>query len=342
MSFSTPFASYALLFLLLISCSSPSSNETIVNSDFAVKISPFAKVRDMEVSDDKIFLFTSKQELLVYSMVGKPILDTVLLQPKLYPNGQVEAYLNNSLHSIFYFDHTIYSLGSNPSDLYSFKLQSQEISRQHIKLGEGGLHDILSTSKDRIIVSFWNPRKNIVHFFAVDFPSLKPKKLIQITPTAWQNTFATFEFQDSLFLLETLKEGLRSISDEKVSLIEEIFFLDSILYKEEIKGFKEINEYTRLEPWQRNQYNPDIIISVLQIGQDLAYFLVKKLNRSDPEAPEFELILYKLSGKELESRYLKGFQFAKLDPETQTFLGFTNESNAIVISNLDSLVRSDR
>ncbi len=331
---------FALLILLLVSCSAPPSIEPIVNTDFAVELSPFAKVRDMEISDDKIFLFTTKQELLIYSMVGKSILDTVLLQPKLYPDGQVEAYLNNSLHSIFHYKNSIYSLGSNPSDLYKFDLQSRQISRQRIILGDGGLHDILSTSNDHMIISFWDPRKDTIHFFSVDFPSLKPTHLTQVKPTAWQNTFATFEFQDSLFLLEALKEGIRNIKDEKVSLVKENFFLDSILFKGEINGFKELSEYTSLEPWQRNQFHPDKIISALQINKDLFYFLVKKLNRTKPEAPVFDLILFKLSGDDLESNLLEGFQFAKLDTETQTFLGFTFESKAVVISNLDSLLNN--
>ncbi|MCE7057469.1 hypothetical protein LZF95_22500 [Algoriphagus sp. AGSA1] len=295
----------------------------------------------MEISDDKIFLFTSKQELLIYSMVGETILDTVLLQPKLYPDGQVEAYLNNSLHSIFHFKNTIYSLGSNPSDIYKFDLQNREISRQRIKLGERGLHDILSTSNDHMIVSFLDPPRNTVHLFSVDFPNLKPRKLAQVTPTAGKNTFATFEFRDSLYLLETLKEGLWSIKDEKVSLVQENFFLDSILHKGELKGVRELSEYTGLAPWLRNQHHPDILISVLQIKEDLAYFLVKKLNRTEPKAPEFDLILYRLSGKDLESKHLEGFQFAKLDTETKTFLGFTYENWAIAISNLDSLVGSN-
>lgn len=332
---------YILHCLLSVSCSTSSLNETTIDSGFAVKLSPFATVRDMEISDDDIFLFTSKQELLVYSMEGKPILDTVLLAPKLYPNGQVEAYLNNSLHSIFYFKNAVYSLGSNPSDLYKFDLRSLEISRQRIKIGESGLHDILSTSIDHIIVSFWDPLKNGVHLYSVDFPNLKTRYLAQVFPNAGNNSLATFEYQDSLFLLETLKEGLWNTRDDKVSLVRENFFLDSILFKGKMKGVKDLSEYTSLEPWQRNQYHPDNILSALKISEEESFFLVKKLNRTESEAPEFDLILYKLSGKDLESKRLKGFQFAKLDTETRTFLGFKDESHAIAISNLDSLITSD-
>jgi hypothetical protein len=56
--------------------------------------------------------------------------------------------------------------------------------------------------------------------------------------------------------------------------------------------------------------------------------------------PDFEIVLYKNSGDKVFSKSLEGFQFAKLDTETQTFLGFTFENKALVISNLDSLLNN--
>jgi hypothetical protein len=137
-----------------------------------------------------------------------------------------------------------------------------------------------------------------------------------------------------------LEKGLFKYGQSDFSKVSEDFFLDSILYKGELKNIFDLGEYSSLVPWQRNQYRSDQILSAIQISESETFFLLKLLNRTDPNLPDFEIVLYKNSGDKVFSKSLEGFQFAKLDTETQTFLGFTFENKALVISNLDSLLNN--
>jgi hypothetical protein len=207
-----------------------------------------------------------------------------------------------------------------------------------LPMSERGLHQVMSSNKDELIVSFRNPQKGIFQFFKVNFPSLETIFLGEITNFKSKNNFKSYSFQDDLFLISPLEEGLFKLDTSGFTKVTELYFLDSILYKGELKKIFDLGEYASLAPWQRNQYQSDEILSATQISDQETFFLLKLLNRTDPNSPEFEIVLYKKTGDKVSWRNLEGYQFSKLDTETQTFLGFTFESKAVVISNLDSLL----
>lgn len=336
-----PYLNYAAFCLLLLSCSEPETEIKKLNLEFEVTLSPFSSVTDMEIGDSDIFFITDKHEILVYDIEGNFKYDTLFASPRLYPNSAVEVYLNNSFNSIFYFEDALYSLGLNPSDLYRFDLETKKFSKKQIELSESGMHTIMSTNYDQLIVSFRNPQKGIFQLFKIDFPNMTPSLLTEVTPTTVsKNTFTSYSFQNELYLMDGMGEGVLRFENDGFSKLQGSFFLDSILFKGELKGIKNLGEYASLEPWERNQYQPDEILSGLKINEKESFFLVKILNRTDPEAPEYEMILFKQSGNELSRKNLKGFQFARLDQETNSFLGFTEVNRAIVLSDLDSLINS--
>jgi hypothetical protein len=248
--------------------------------------------------------------------------------------------LNNSFRSVFYFDDKLFFQGLNPPDIYEFDLENQTFNKNLVTLSDRGIHQVMSTNFDELFVGFRNPQKGIFQVFKIHFPSFEVILLDEFTQTKSKNKFVTYSFQDDIFLLNTLEKGLFKYGQSDFSKVSEDFFLDSILYKGELKNIFDLGEYSSLVPWQRNQYRSDQILSAIQISESETFFLLKLLNRTDPNLPDFEIVLYKNSGDKVFSKSLEGFQFAKLDTETQTFLGFTFENKALVISNLDSLLNN--
>lgn len=330
---------YIGLIISLLSCSQPQSKDNI-DLSFDVDLSNFAKVTDMEVGKNEISLLTDKHEVLLYDKQGVHLYDTLFASPKLYPNGAVEVYLNNSFHSFFYYDNKLFFPGQNPPDIYEFDLENQTFNKNLVTLSERGIHEIISTNFNELFVGFRNSQKGIFQIFKVEFPSIDVELLDEFTQVKSKNEFVTYTFQDDIFLISTLEEGLFKLTEKAFSKVSKQFFLDSILYKKDLKKIFDLGEYSSLAPWQRNQYQSDKILSVIQISESDTFFLLRLLNRTDPNSDESEIVLYKKSGDKVSSKCLEGFQFAKLDAETQTFLGFTFENKAVVISNLDSLVSS--
>ncbi|MFN3998725.1 hypothetical protein [Algoriphagus sp.] len=336
------YLNYSAFCLLLLSCSKSEIEIKKLNLGFEVSLSPYATVTDMEIGNDNIFLLTNKHEILIYDHEGGLLFDTLFASPRLYPNGAVEVYLNNSFNSIFYFENALYSLGVNPSDMYRFDLKTKKFSKKQIELSESGMHTIMSTNYNELIVSFRNPQKGIFQIFKIDFPEMKSSLLSEVTQTTGsKTTFSSFTYQDELYLIDGRGEGLLQFEHDRFSKVRGNFFLDSILFKGELKGIQNLTEYASLEPWEQNQYQPDRILSGLKVNEKEFFFLVKILNRTDPDTRESEMILFKQTGDELSRKTLVEFQFAKLDQETKSFLGFNEANRAIVISNLDSLVNSD-
>jgi hypothetical protein len=329
---------YCGLGIFLFSCSDPKIKK--INLSFAVDLSSYARVTDMEIGGNYIFLLTDKHEILTYDQQGMYVYDTLFASPRLYPNGAVEVYLNNSFSSVFYFDEKLFFQGLNPPDIYEFDLENQTFNKNLVTLSDRGIHQVMSTNFDELFVGFRNPQKGIFQVFKIHFPSFEVILLDEFTQTKSKNKFVTYSFQDDIFLLNTLEKGLFKYGQSDFSKVSEDFFLDSILYKGELKNIFDLGEYSSLVPWQRNQYRSDQILSAIQISESETFFLLKLLNRTDPNLPDFEIVLYKNSGDKVFSKSLEGFQFAKLDTETQTFLGFTFENKALVISNLDSLLNN--
>ena len=327
---------YLSLSIFLFSCSDPKINN--INLRFDVSLSNFATVTDMEIGENKIFIFTDKHEILTYDQQGTHLYDTLFASPRLYPNGAVEVYLNNSFSSVFYFDEKLFFQGLNPPDIYEFDLENKTFNRNLVTLSDRGIHQVMSTSFDELFVGFKNPQKGIFQIFKIHFPSFKVKLLNEFAEVKTKNEFVTYTFQDNVFLVNTLEKGLFKYGQSDFSKVSEDFFLDSILFKGELKNIFDLGEYSSLVPWQRNQYRSDQILSAIQISESETLFLLKLLNRTDPNLPDFEIVLYKNSINKVFSKSLESFQFAKLDTETQTFLGFTFENKAVVISNLDSLL----
>jgi hypothetical protein len=303
---------------------------------FDVDLSSFATVTDMEIGENKVFILTDKHELLAYNQNGDPVFDTVFASPRLYPNGAVEAYLNNSFRSIFYVDGKLYFLGTNPSDIFSFEIEKREFSKKRVNLSEMGLHRVIGSNQDDLIVGFRSPQKGISQVFKITFPAFKAELLDEFSNAKSPNHLTSYSVQDDLFIYRSREFGL--LKYEKKSFIQESgdFFLDSILYKGELKRITDLSQYSSLEAWERNQHQSDELLSAVQISDSDSYFLVKLLNRTDPEGPDFSICLIKKSGDNIIQKKLEDFQFAKLDPETYAFLGFTGNDEVVVISDLDS------
>ncbi|MBW3470073.1 hypothetical protein [Arthrospiribacter ruber] len=331
---------FIILALTFGGCKNNSDVPREIYSNFKLDLTSNAFVSDIEISENKVFFFTNKHELLTYNYSGNFLLDTVISPPKLFPNGSVEAYNNNYLGSIFYFNNAIYSLGNNPSDLYRFDLESRGISQKRIEIAGGGLYDILSTDSKRMLVSFWIPSQTKVQFFNLNFPNLRPTKVAELSPTSNKNTFASFYYKEKIYLLEALGKGIWEINRQGKVRFHESYFLDSVLFKGKLKGVKDLNEFSGLKPWERNQYFPDEILSVIKLREDCAYFLVKKLNRTMPDSSDYNIVLYRLSADNFSQKNLDRFLYAKLDTKTQSFFGVTNENRFFATSNLDSLINS--
>ncbi|WP_144606931.1 hypothetical protein [Algoriphagus algorifonticola] len=331
---------HCLVFLLTVL---PSCFETKklkpANSEFQIELSPFSTIIDMEVGEKNIFILTNKHEVLGFDTNGTNILDTVFSPPRLYPNGAVEVYINNTFQSIFYHENLLYFLGSNPSDIIKFNLGTKKFSKQNLNMSEKGLHHVIGSNLNDLIVEFRNPQKGIFQIFKVIFPSLETVKLDEFTKVSSQNKFVSFSHNDTIFIFSALENGLFKYYKKDFIKVPEIFFLDSILYKGNIKGIMDLSEYASLEPWQRNQYQSDKILSAIQISDQESFYLLKLLNRTDPDSPESSIVLFKKSGETIIRKILEGYQFAKLDPETEAFLGFTLNNEVVVISDLASLIQ---
>lgn len=310
-----------------------------MNVQFEVQLPSFAIVTDMEISENHIFLLTNKHEVLAYDQKGEFVFDTLFATPRLYPNGSVEVYLENTFQSLFYFENALFFLGTNPPDMYRLDLTQKEFSKKRLTMSERGLHQVMNSNVDELLVSFNNPQKGIFEFFKIDFPGITPILLGEISNS--KSPFTSYFVQDKLYLINAIEKGIYVFENNQFIKNHDEFFLDSILFKGELKGVTDLGHYASLEPWERNQYRSDKILSVLQTSKTEIFFLLKLLNRTNPKNPEFQIVLIKQTGDKLQRKILENYQFAKLDKETQSFLGYTFENEAVVIGHLDSLVTGD-
>lgn len=330
-------------FLLIIlsgySCAPYQSETKKITLQFDLSLSPFSTVTDIEIGHSSICFLTNKHEILIYDFEGNFTYDTIFSSPRLYPNGAVEVYLNNTFNSIFHFEDALYAIGFNPSDVIRLDLTTKELSKHRVTIApENGTYEVLHSNFDTLVLYFQSIPRGNHQIYAFDLSTMTSRFLASIAPTQEAGAITTFSYGQDLFSVDALGKGISKLQNRTLTLDQEFFFLDSILYKGVVKGIRNLSEYARLEPWQRNQYRTDKVLSVLKIQEKEVFFLVELLNRTDPEAPEKETILFKQEANAILKKPLPDFNFVKLDPETRSLVGVTHENTVWVISNLDSLI----
>jgi hypothetical protein len=327
-----------IILILFVSC--VSKKKEIFNHEFQIEFSPFATVRDVAISENEVFILTNKHELLSYTFDGNKTLDTVILKPKLYPDKSVEYYPNNAFRSLFYYDNSCYFLGQNPSDLYRFDQRTKKISKKMVKLEEAGLHYILHSEGQEAIIRVNNimVTEDDLILYRLDLNSMKPKKIIKESLGYSQEGSYLYHKDNILRILNPLQNGYLEVSESgKLSKIDG-YFLDSILDKSKPKRVMELSEFYGKEPWERNQYLPDLILSAISVDRETDYFLIKKLNRTSPKEKDFKILIIKKSQDNIEIKELENFVFCKFDLNTNTFCGVTVDSNIMVTSDLDRIM----
>jgi len=100
----------------------------------------------------------------------------------------------------------------------------------------------------------------------------------------------------------------------------------------------ELSEFYGKEPWERNQYLPDLILSAISVDRETDYFLIKKLNRISPKEKDFKILMIKKYQDNIEMKELVNFVFCKFDQNTKTFCGVTFDSNIMVTSDFDRIM----
>lgn len=327
-----------LIFLVLVSCNS--KKKELYNHEFQIEFSPFATVRDVAISENKVFILTNKHELIAYTFDGNKSLDTVILQPKLYPDKSVEYYPDNALRSLFYYDNSCYFLGQNPSDLYRFDQRTKKISKKRVKLEEAGLHYILHSKGQEAIIRVNNimVTEDDLILYRLDLNSMKPKKIIKESLGFSQEGSYLYHKDNILRILNPLQSGYLEVSKSgKLSKTKE-YFLDSLLDKTKPKRVMELSEFYGKEPWERNQYLPDLILSAISVDRETDYFLIKKLNRTSPNEKDFKILMIKKSQDNIEIKELEDYVFCKFDQNTKTFCAITLDSKIVVTSDLDKII----
>jgi hypothetical protein len=327
-----------IILILFVSC--VSKKKEIFNHEFPIEFSPFATVRDVAISENKVFILTNKHELIAYTFDGNKTIDTVILKPKLYPDKSVEYYPNNAFRSLFYYDNSCYFLGQNPSDLYRFDQRTKKISKRRVKLEEDGLHYILHSEGQKAIIRVNNimvTDEDLI-LYRLDLNSMKPKKILKESLGYSQEGSYLNHKDNILQILNPLQNGYLEVSESgKLSKIDG-YFLDSILDKSKPKRVMELSEFYGKEPWERNQYLPDLILSAISVDRETDYFLIKKLNRTSPKEKDFKILIIKKSQDNIEIKELENFVFCKFDQNTNTFCGVTVDSNIMVTSDLDRIM----
>lgn len=294
----------------------------------------------MAISEYDVFILTNKHELLSYTFDGNKTLDTVILQPKLYPDKSVEYYPDNSFRSLFYYDNSCYFLGQNPSDLYRFDLRTKKISKKRVNLDEAGLHYILYSEAQEAIIRVNNimDTEDDLILYRLDLNSMKPKKIMKKSLGYSQEGSYLYHKDNILRILNPLQSGYLEVSKSgKLSKTKE-YFLDSLLDKTKPKRVMELSEFYGMALWERNQYLPDLILSAISVDRETDYFLIKKLNRTSPNEKDFKILMIKKSQDNIEIKELEDYVFCKFDQNTKTFCGITLDSKIVVTSDLDKII----
>ncbi|MDX5479607.1 MAG: hypothetical protein LPJ98_14260 [Cyclobacteriaceae bacterium] len=135
-----------------------------------------------------------------------------------------------------------------------------------------------------------------------------------------------------------MQNGYLEVSESgKLSKTKE-YFLDSLLDKTKPKRVMELSEFYGKEPWERNQYLPDLILSAISVDRETDYFLIKKLNRTSPNEKDFKILMIKKSQDNIEIKELEDYVFCKFDQNTKTFCAITLDSKIVVTSDLDKII----
>lgn len=326
---------YLSLSLFIFSCSDLPSES--FDSKFQIHLPLRSTISDIEIGDEMIFLLTEKHELLIYSSKGTFLADTIFASPRFYPNGDVEVYLDNSYNSVHFHEGNLYFLGTSPLEFLQFNLKSSTFSKHKLDLPTGGLYKSINTDHNLILVDFKNQRDRIYQFYCINLNEFKVELLGEIPMGSYKGNFIFFVKNDNLLLLNSSLNGYYKFSEDDFQKDSFPYFLDTLLYKGQLKQVVDISEYSSLQIWQRNQYLPDQILSTFSNSEG-DYFLLKLLNRTDPKGPDFELLLVKndIIG-DIKTAKLLDYEFGKIDSESQSFVGFTKNQEIVVVSNLDSL-----